>query len=144
MGLSAVVYKNSASLPEHLRTQVRIIDPSTAELELLNPELAHNVPEKDLVAFEVFLGNVAMIGWLADQIQNRWGERCATLLRTFLYNGTHCGDTVSLTQIARIKLELKQLEADGEALPEDLRRFFISARQLIPAAETEGNPIVFV
>jgi hypothetical protein len=144
MALHAVVYKSVGALSPQLQELVRIADPATGELEFLTPELASRHPEDSLISTSVSLGNAMMISWLAKEINGRWGARCKTLLKTFLYSGSHSGDAVQGDQVSHLSQEIGQIDLAKENLPSDLREFLTSVRRLVVAAKTEKNPIVFV
>jgi hypothetical protein len=63
------------------------------------------------------------------------------MLNAILYSSTHSGDSISLDQVSRIRLEIDEI--DGAAMPAELAAFFEGLRHLMDAAERERNPIVF-
>jgi hypothetical protein len=143
MSLSARVYKSLAALPMDLKDAVRLVDPETGELEFLQPDSAVQYPPDYLVALKVWVGNVSKIYQLENETRVKCGDRCDLLLNAFLYSGIHSGDTIKLSQMEPLKRELDLLQSEN-SLSGGLKSFIASIRQLIAAAETEGNPIVFV
>lgn len=142
MGLDAVVYKNIENLPEQLKGQVKLVDRQTGELEFVNGPTP-SLRTKDLFAADVWIGNISGVAWLREQIESRWADKCLLILNAVLYCGTHSGDFISLDQVRIIKLEIAGMDCDEGSLPARLATFFEHMKQLVKAAESEGNPIAF-
>ena len=142
MGLDAVLYKNIENLPEQLKGQVTLADHQTGEFELVNGS-SLSLSTSDLFAAHVWIGNISGVAWLREQIESGWADRCLQILNTVLYSGTHSGDFIPLDQVRKIKLEIAAIDCGEGPLPPRLAAFFEQMKQLVNAAESEGNPIAF-
>ena len=142
MGLDAVVYRNIDNLPESLRRQVKLVDASTGELDLVDGSTL-SLNDEDLFAAEVRIGNISAVQWIREQIETRWASECPVILQSVLHNGTHSGDFIHLDHVRRIKQEIAAVDSADVSIPRRLATFFDEMRRLITAAETEGNPIAF-
>jgi hypothetical protein len=88
------------------------------------------------------LGNVALISTLSDEVSQLIGPE--TLLeRKVLYSGVHSGDAIPLQDLGELSAELSRINETGRSSP-PMQEFVSALRQLIQAAQDEGNPIVFV
>jgi len=141
MGLDAVVYKNIDNLPEGVKAQVTVMDSLTGELEFVTPQAPSPNYNASLLAADIRIGNISRVKWLREQIESRWPGTCSIMLNAILYSNTHSGDSISLDQVSRIRLEIDEI--DGAAMPAELAAFFEGLRHLMDAAERERNPIVF-
>jgi hypothetical protein len=66
------------------------------------------------------------------------------VLSRVLYSGTHAGDVITVDAFPQLKSELATAAEYGEQQDcPDLCRFARDMNDLIIAAESEGNPIVF-
>lgn len=143
MGLDAVVYKNIDNLPERVRSQVKVVDSLTGELEFVIPQPQSPHYNEPLLAADIRIGNISKVRWLREQIESRWPGRCSVILNAVLHSGTHSGDFISLDQLRRMKLEVAEIDCAEASLPPELAAFFKQIQQLLNAAEREGNPLVF-
>jgi hypothetical protein len=141
MGLSAVVYRKRALLQlGHDEERAKVI-PATGEVYFEDATLARKYDhQREAVARR--LGNVALISTLSDEVSQLIGPE--TLLeRKVLYSGVHSGDAIPLQDLGELSAELSRINETGRSSP-PMQEFVSALRQLIQAAQDEGNPIVFV
>jgi hypothetical protein len=65
------------------------------------------------------------------------------LLKNVLYDGTHCGDIISLERVRILKSEISSLRNVCFVLSSELSLLADKLVALIAAAEDNHNPIVF-
>lgn len=140
MGLDAVVYKNSQALLEAYGLDALEVDQETGEA-YPRPGVSLTLPKGGFVAAEERLGNIAHVGRLRELIEEVMGGTGSFILKRVLYSGSHSGDTITLSDIPRLKDEISRLE---DIVDSDVAAFAASMKSLVSAAETEHNPIVFV
>jgi hypothetical protein len=143
MSLHAVVYKRLENVSQEIRELVRTADPSNGEIEFIADELEVRYSRDCLLAADVVLGNSSMILWLANAIEKECGGKCQTLSRAFLYDGSHSGDFVPLSDVIKIKNELEMARLDAPHIEKEIRELAKKVGVLVSAAMREGNPIVF-
>ena len=143
MSLHAVVYKRLGNVPEEIRDLVSVVDPSSGEIEFIADELETRYSPDHLLAADLALGNSSMILWLANSIKEKCADKCQRLLQVFLYDGSHSGDFVPLSEVIEIKNELELAKLDALNVESDLKEFVQKLGALISAAMAEENPIVF-
>ncbi len=143
MSLHAVVYKKLDSVSEELRGLVRRVDFASGEIDFVTEELEARYSRDSLLAADAALGNISMILWLANSIEEICEGRCQRLLKTFLYNGSHAGEFVPLAEVIEIKKELEVAGLVAPHVDKDVREFVRNLGILVSAAIEEGNPIVF-
>jgi hypothetical protein len=123
--------------------EAKVADPKTGEL-LWKPKAGIQSAPAFLKAAQERLGNLFTIAELREQVA-RSLEVSSVLLSRVLVNGTHCGDTLSPTEIRQMEKELDHLEKsiDTKKLPA-LEELITSLRILAKAAREHENPVVFV
>ena len=102
-----------------------------------------HAPSGQLVSHR--LGNIALIGFLRGRFEEI-PKQFPTLLSKVVYNGTHLGDTLTLSDVEQLATEMSAVHAlhssddSDEAL---LRQFERQMLELIRAARSVSKPIVF-
>ena len=141
MGLDAVVYRklNHLDLGEDLR--LAKLDPETGEVYFESEDLARKYA-KQLCVCEHHLGNISKIAECREEVSQLLAPE-SHLLRKVLYSGTHCGDWIRLSEMELLSTEIESIRRRGRA-SEGLRELLTSVEDLLRAANSEGNPIVFV
>ena len=142
MGLDAVVYRNIENLSEPMRAQVKLVDPLTGEIDFVNGSML-SFHTESLFAVDVRIGNISAVAWLREQVESRWANKCSLILNAVLYSGIHSGDFIPLDQVRRMKLEMAGIDRTGGSIPVVLATFLDQMNQLVNAAETERNAILF-
>ena len=127
MGLDAVVYLR----PEAVSDSQSVTDEHAT------------LSSDDVPAIHKRLGNVSMIGWLADETVPLVG-RDSILLKKVLYSGSHSGDSIGLEDLDRLESEIKVLTESLTTRSSDLEKFLKDMSDLISKAREEAMPIVFV
>ncbi len=144
MGINALVYVNKKNLADGSEYDETEVDEETGEL--LVDELQSEFQREKLIAVERRLGNAALIRFLHEEIARLVGlQSVPVLLGQVLYSGTHSGDYISLEDVSRLSQEIALLaeRAHGQKTAE-IGAQLDALRELVKAAETERNPIVFV
>ena len=161
MALDACVYCNcyetgNAKTPPP-QPDLVYVDPISGEVSLLceaegadedrffewRSSACEHAPSGQLVSHR--LGNIALIGFLRGRFEET-PERFPTLLSKVVYNGTHLGDTLTLSDVEQLATEMSAVHAlhssddSDEAL---LRQFERQMLELIRAARSVSKPIVF-
>lgn len=126
MGLDAVVYLR----PKAVSANQSVTD-------------EHATLSSDVPAIHKRLGNISMIGWLADETVQLVG-RDSILLKKVLYSGSHSGDSIGLEDLNRLESEIKVISESLTTRSSDLERFLKDMSDLISKAREEAMPIVFV
>lgn len=91
------------------------------------------------------LGNIALIGFLREKLAET-PERFPVLLAKVLYNGTHCGDYLTLDEVTAVSREIEVLKTIHESKQEEeelLREFEHKMFDLVEAAQRLRKPIYF-
>ena len=99
-----------------------------------------SAPEIEAALVYEFLGNIAEVGHLREEICRALGEQ-AVLVRLVLHSGSHSGDAVQVGQLSGLQSEVLRLEQINDASVVAFRRKMDS---LITAALEEQTPILFV
>jgi hypothetical protein len=161
MALDACVYCNcyetgKAKTPPP-QPDLVYVDPDTGEVALLceaegadeprfyewRSSACEHGPLGQLVAHR--LGNIARIGFLRGRLQETPAQ-FPTLLSKVVYNGTHLGDELTLSDIERVAIEMPALHAlhcSDDSEEAMVREFEAQMLELIHAAKYVCKPIVF-
>ena len=139
MGLDAIVYKNARSLREKHGSAVFDFDEFTGEL---SPKLNVKVeePRSSYIALEKRIGNFDAVGHLRSKISEIVDEE-SVVLRKVLYSATHAGDKIDIGDFSKLKQEIATVRSNT-ADPAVIA-FIYQMEELVNAASTENNPIVF-
>jgi hypothetical protein len=106
---------------------------------------SQRLPSRTIKAIDKWLGNIESIGHLREEVARALGNTTSILQTKFLYSGTHCGDVVGLELLDELLIEIALLRDRTEGLRSAyLPKFLEDVTDLIRAARTENNPIVFV
>ena len=144
MGLTARVYTNKNKLLSEIQSSETHVDDETGEIFFDDPTRAP--PESELVALEKRLGNVALIHSLAEEIRSVVPTKSESfLLDRVLYNGSHSGDFIQVTELDALRREIISVVdlTEGHGTKE-LGRFLEDLSELTRMSEEQRNPIVFV
>lgn len=138
MGLDATVYLKrefiDAAHPDALR-----LDEDTGEVYYPVEANLHD----DFVseAIEVRLGNIAEIAGLRNELCQGDGG-VPIICEKVLYNGSHAGDKIDITEIDVLAEEVARARMRDE-LSGSAKLFLNRLEQLIAASREQDNPIVF-
>ena len=144
MGLSAVVYRNPKNLPEHLRERVHVINLESGEIDFRDFADDRLLGSSTLMAWQERIGNLAMVGFLREEISKAFGHQESLLSTKVVYSGSHTGDYIPFPQIDLLNREIEELERITKpSRSGELADFIAQMRSLIAAANREGNGIVF-
>src|SRR5207253_1992444 len=120
-----------------------VLDPTTGEYYFSDAALETRFPSETRTAVRNRIGNIALISELRQQAGAVLDENSVVLSKV-LYSGTHCGDAIDAQVFPNLEQELSLLHRHAEKVgSEYLKRFSADVVELITAAKSEGNPIVF-
>jgi hypothetical protein len=142
MGLDAVVYLHRDNLPLNV-SGFPNIDDETGEIYFEDPKLAKQHPADLFTAIHKNLGNIAMIAALRAEV-GKVLKGDTVLSDKILYNGSHSGDIIGLDELADLELEINLVRKRTVDKSADLESLLDSLSELVEAARTQRNPIVFV
>ncbi len=143
MGLDAVVYLKKDKLPFDADALGALLDVPTGEYYFLDPELDRKFPSNTRRAVEKRIGNIAMVSYLRDQAEQVL-DKNSVVLSKVLYSGSHSGDSIDVQFLARLEEELLLLRNSSMAgSSTELLTFVTDMNELVMAAKSQGNPIVF-
>jgi len=143
MGLGATVYRNLKNLQAHLRERV-IVDPESGEIDLRDAADYGIFPASKLEAWHERIGNIALVGFIREEVAKAFGNQESLLSKKVVYSGSHAGDHIPFSQIALLSREIDELEKiTSVSQSPELASFIAQMRNLIAAANREGNGIVF-
>lgn len=92
------------------------------------------------------LGNVSLIAHIREfvrHLQSSPAPRFPILLESVIYDGTHCGDSLSSREARGLLEEVNVVLQSSDILSGPEKEFFESVRRLCQASIRTGNPIVF-
>jgi hypothetical protein len=138
MGLDAVVFKNLDRMRRETGRDAFKADPVSGESLTTGGK---EVPLKETVLLAKRLGNIDEVSFLWTAAAALLPPADSIVLGIVLRTGSHSGDAVPAAAFPKLKVELEVLASRGGA---DLTRFVADMRELLAAAESEGNPIAFV
>jgi hypothetical protein len=113
----------------------------TGEIYFENNELSRKY-QHQLKAADYRLGNIAEISALREEVA-RLVAPDSLILQKVLCTATHSGDTLPVEFLPRLLAELNSISNSGQQSRE-LQCFVSSLQKLVRAAQSEGNPIVFL
>lgn len=144
MGLNAVVYVYKNNLALNQEESFVKIDEHTGEVYFEDLHIAQRYPSSMFIAINKRLGNIDAVTALRDEIL-KIIDNNSVLYRKVLYNGSHSGDTISLEALDSLESEINFIgkKTTGNRSPA-LEVFLGDMSELIEAARTQKNPIVFV
>ena len=92
-----------------------------------------------------YLGNAGQVARFRDAL---WGKRnlFPVLLGKVIYSGTHCGDHLSLHNVAKLRTELdrlKSIQTGDKDLDKELQVLRRKLEKLVHAALRINKPIAF-
>src|SRR5262249_38684970 len=109
MGLDAVVFRNAANLEKEFGCDLFDIDETTGEAAPKNTQL--KVPRDRLYALERRLGNISGIAYLRETVGDLLRNPESIVQSRVLYSGSHCGDSISLNELPRLRDEIGLLKS---------------------------------
>lgn len=138
MGLDAVVYMGRARIEATFGVRVADMDAETGELLRVQ---SGEVPKRSSIkACSERIGNISAVAHLRELLIAR-GMAKSRIVRQVLYSGAHSGDHIELGQLPDLRRELSEIPIGWDASVDE---FVAQMNRLVAAAESEGNPIVFV
>lgn len=141
MGLDAYVYRNPANLPFDPASPGVSIDPETGLIDLEGEMYRF---KHDVVALHHRLGNMTAISQLRAEIRAFARNSVPILTEKIVYDGTHAGDYLPLSEMDALQRELELLkEVSRSNRSEPLDGFIYEMIELVSAARAESNPIYF-
>ena len=140
MSLAAVVFKNVKHMQAEFGDGPFDVDPDTGEAELREGSTLE-LPYRAAYATRRRLGNISGIGELEELVEQVFGDRKTVVMDKVLYSGSHCGDTLEISDLAQLRAELDVLRRNDAEI---VQAFVGNMDELVAVAEREGNPIVFV
>lgn len=129
-----LVYVDAASGEVSIRCQEPGADPFLFDQWLLSA--CEHGPRMHCLCFH-HLGNIAHIGFLRDLFRKA-PDRFPTLLSKVVFDGTHSGDMLSLSEVEDVANEMSAVRALHCATASDeaiLREFEVNMMELVQAAE---------
>ena len=140
MGLAAVVYRNKENLQLGADEPLAVVlDNGQVYFDDVAAERRH---EGNLQAAHVRFGNIALISALREEIGRIAGPQ-SLLYTKVVHSGSHSGDFIPTTQLARLSEDISAIRKSNKQSPE-LRHFLEDLEELIRVALYERNPIAFV
>lgn len=144
MGLDATVYRNPRNLPEYLRERVTVVEPESGEIDFRDAADDRVFGSSKLKAWHEYIGNIAMVAFLREEIAKAFGNQESLLSKKVVYSGSHAGDYIPFSEIDLLSREIDDLEKITTiSLAPELANFITQMRDLIAAANREGNRIIF-
>src|SRR5438105_15247441 len=147
MGLDAVVYRSRANLPFDADAVGAVLDASTGEYccpdPALEPAFERRFPSHTGIAVRKRIGTISSVAELKQDTERVLNGE-SVILSKVLYSGTHGGDSIPMDLISKLEEELAVLRRYAEENRIDRVMQFVSdMKDLVAAARSEGNPIVF-
>jgi hypothetical protein len=139
MGLDVVVFRNAKNLQQEFGWDLFDVDKATGEA--LPKDAEHKIPQGKLFAIERRLGNISEIARLRESVGELLRNQESILQSRVLYSGSHSGDSIPLNKLPQVREEIALLKSYDRP---ELSTFIGAMEAVMDAAETEGNPIVFV
>jgi hypothetical protein len=145
MSLSAFVYRCRATLNIDAESLGATRDDRTGEYFFPTAEHDGNFPREAFIAYEFWIGNVAGVAELREELGTITNEENSLLLKRCPYSGTHSGDVIELALLPALEYEVRGLlDRWGTRISEHLISVLHGILGLIETAKRENNPIVFV
>lgn len=91
------------------------------------------------------IGNIALVSALREELE-RLPDRFPVILSRVLYNGTHCGDFLSLELVEQVSIELQRLlefRCTDSTRSVFMQEFAAQMTELVDSALRIGKPIAF-
>jgi hypothetical protein len=122
-----------------LRPHMKVEDAASGVLDAVDWR-SIDPPLEALCAAQERFGNISTIGSLRNWIQDQ-APGCRVLLDQVLYDGTHSGDFIPLSQMESLNRELEQIRQLN--VPDYVDYFLTQMTSLARVAQAEQNAIVF-
>jgi hypothetical protein len=143
MGLDAAVFKSKKHLPFDPEALGASFDPDTGEYFFEDDAMEEKYPPEVWVAVAKWLGNITSIGHLREELAEVL-EDDSVVMSKVIYSGTHTGDFLPMNALPDLEWELSVIDEYLEERSSPLVAQFVGdMRELMSAAQLEGNPIVF-
>ena len=134
-----MVFRSANSLVEFVDMgDVEILDKVTGEYAFKD-QCRPSSPDI-FMAYDVELASIAEAAELR-RVYRRLLPESSVLLSRVVCDGSHCGDTLTISEIAQLTDEVEDLRHRTCGPSRD---FLLKLHDLIKIANHEGNPIVFV
>jgi hypothetical protein len=144
MSLSALVYRSRATLDFDVESLGATKDDRTGEF-YLPAARQDRFPREAFIAYEFWIGNIAGVAELREELRAFANEKSSLLVKRCLYSGSHSGDVIELALVPALEHEVRDLlDRDGAHISEHLMSVLHGILMLIETAKRENNPIVFV
>jgi len=143
MGLDAVVYKNREVVDLGRHASQALVVPETGEIYFDEQQFYRDYPKGHFEAVRFRIGNVAAVAELLDEVRKLAGSNSFIETRV-LFSGSHSGDTIATRELAPLAREVEALSDPNLSKSPGLEELLRQLKGLIQAAQTHGNPIVFV
>jgi hypothetical protein len=91
------------------------------------------------------IGNIALVAALRNEL-GRQAEQFPLLLSKVLYNGTHCGDHLTVEEVKQMRSEvqaLRGLPCSDTEMAGFVGEFAVHMAELVDCALRVGKPLVF-
>ncbi|NEQ42462.1 MAG: hypothetical protein F6K00_02425 [Leptolyngbya sp. SIOISBB] len=151
MSLSAVVYLDRKNLESNCIVEEIEVDDLTGEVYSENEETQSLLDNSNTIAISLNLGNMEMVGYLSQSLSKFLSSSNSIILNKVLYNGSHSGDALALSDVQKLKDEVSSVmvrinDNDFESTRKysEILGFLEKMSELIRASEVQKNPIVFV
>jgi hypothetical protein len=145
MSLDAVVYKSKKNLNFNPELEHALVDNETGEVYFEEPASRAKYPLHALTAIHKRLGNLDNIARLRQEIRQAVGHDNTLLHTRWLYNAFHSGDVIGLEDLDSMEKELEFVKKATEGTrSRSLESFLQDVSELIVAARSQANPIVFI
>ena len=92
-----------------------------------------------------YVGNIALVAFLREELRKA-ADDFPLILGEVIYDGTHCGDYMSVDEVKKMREEVIRLQAVHSGNPSDekyLREFEKQMKELIAFSVEMEKPIVF-
>lgn len=145
MSLSALVYRCRETLDIDVESLGAARDARTGEYYFPTPQYDGKFRREVFIASEVWIGNIAGVAELREEMRTITNEQDSLLLKKFLCSGTHSGDVIELALLPALKHEVHGLlDRRDMKISKNLNSVLHGILELIETAKRESNPIVFV
>jgi hypothetical protein len=144
LGLDARVYRSTKSLPPGVDARRLGFDSATGEMWILDGVNRPEIPAASFIAIERRLGNISSIGAVRKEIEAVNFARGSILLEKCLQSASHSGDVIEVGELDDLEREVSTALGLIASDAADARQFLLNMKELIEAAKSEQNPIVFV
>lgn len=145
MGLIAVVYLAKDNLHFDMYKEGAEIDARTGAIYFRDPEKKKVYPRETRQAIRIKLGTSYDLIEVAKELGPMLGAAESVLTDRVLYDISHSGDLIQLSDLDRLDSELHAVQDRiGARASKLLMKFLTDMFMLVRASREQRNPIVFV